>query len=94
MEFVLADLGERLFLHSVGDPAVVQWRLPKHPVVSGDFPGDKQSIQPSKEAFIFTDLRTSSANVPILGALTDTQGRTHLKVKSAFAFIRFLYAFL
>jgi len=63
-------------------------------VVSGNLPGDKRFIQPSKEAFIFANLMISSASVFVSEFSTDEQGRTHLKVKSAFVFIGFLHACL
>jgi len=63
-------------------------------VVSGNLPGDKRFIQPSKEAFIFANLMISSAGGFVSEFSTDEQGRTHLKVKSAFVFIGFLHACL
>ncbi len=63
-------------------------------MVLGNLPGDKRFIQPSKEAFIFANLGTSSAIVLVLEVLTDKQGRTHLKVNSALVFIHFLHACL
>lgn len=72
----------------------MQRRFLKHLVVLGNFPGDERFTQPSKEAFIFTDLGTSLASVLVLEVLARKQIRTHLKIKAAFVLEKFLHACL